>query len=212
MAELGYSAVGQTFGVSAALDGNSRVALVPATHSFLAPETIPSPPYEEVAGDYVETQAPPIDKPSWKSLSGMIIILVFTMSLLSLFACLGRADFGFPFLLFGYYVWCVSSSYEPSTTDEDMMYAKTTSLVQADRKTYRCVKLWLQSFALMTLIDALWISIAFGAWTCVYERNSDSEDTLACFNPDKHQTLIQSHGLHLFTLWISVVNFVLKVN
>eukprot|EP01057_Protomagalhaensia_wolfi_P001996 Protomagalhaensia_wolfi_Nauph_80__1995@NODE_2262_length_1145_cov_194_401447_g1767_i0_p1_GENE_NODE_2262_length_1145_cov_194_401447_g1767_i0NODE_2262_length_1145_cov_194_401447_g1767_i0_p1_ORF_typecomplete_len274_score27_38DUF2895/PF11444_8/0_27DUF2895/PF11444_8/2_1e03PIR/PF00399_19/0_38PIR/PF00399_19/1_1e04_NODE_2262_length_1145_cov_194_401447_g1767_i01871008 len=226
---LGYVPVAQSFAASYVGDGQLQAA----THSFVAPESHPIVPIKELPGDYVSPNVDTMDVPSWKSLSGITVICLMTAIVLSMFACLGRADFTFPFLLFAYMVWCWESTWSsikitqiPQLVTNKLekveikpvseVYEYTSSLVPASSRTIRNVQGATLLLILATCIDAIWIFAAYNAWTCDFSdlpsKDSDAPvDPLACFNPDTQTPLMITHGLHRWVLRISNVNFVLKV-
>eukprot|EP01056_Protomagalhaensia_sp_Gyna25_P005806 Protomagalhaensia_sp_Gyna_25__5805@NODE_856_length_2507_cov_313_895867_g676_i0_p1_GENE_NODE_856_length_2507_cov_313_895867_g676_i0NODE_856_length_2507_cov_313_895867_g676_i0_p1_ORF_typecomplete_len273_score32_26_NODE_856_length_2507_cov_313_895867_g676_i06841502 len=224
---LGYVPVAQSFAASYVGDGQLQAA----THSFVAPESHPIVPIKELPGDYVSPNVATMDVPSWKSLSGITVICLMTAIVLSMFACLGRADFTFPFLLFAYMVWCWESTWSsvkitqiPQSSKLEAVevkpvsevYEYTSALIPASSRTIRNVQGATLLLILATCIDAIWIFAAYNAWTCDFSdlpsKDPDSPaDPLACFNPDTQTPLIITHGLHRWVLRISNVNFFLKV-
>eukprot|EP01054_Gregarina_sp_Poly1_P005412 Gregarina_sp_Poly_1__5411@NODE_285_length_10045_cov_61_806174_g246_i0_p3_GENE_NODE_285_length_10045_cov_61_806174_g246_i0NODE_285_length_10045_cov_61_806174_g246_i0_p3_ORF_typecomplete_len275_score25_82DUF4579/PF15158_6/11DUF4579/PF15158_6/7_3e03DUF4579/PF15158_6/0_57DUF2104/PF09877_9/1_6DUF2104/PF09877_9/96_NODE_285_length_10045_cov_61_806174_g246_i063167140 len=235
--ELGYVPVAQSFAV-----GHVSTGWQAATHSFVAPESNPIVPVKEVPGDYVSPSVPSMDTPNLKSLSGIIICCLMTAIVLSMFACVGRSDFTFPFLLFAYLIWCWESSWSSAkitqiaqpappgvAADLEMkdvaeVYERTSALVPASARTVRNVQGVTLLLLLVTCIDAVWIFAAYNAWTCDFEDDPvlaggidlDAQqpitiDPLYCFNQDTQKPLIITYRLHRFILWISNINFVLKI-
>eukprot|EP00921_Rhytidocystis_pertsovi_P022267 GHVQ01035613.1.p1 GENE.GHVQ01035613.1~~GHVQ01035613.1.p1 ORF type:complete len:281 (+),score=52.27 GHVQ01035613.1:262-1104(+) len=131
----------------------------------------------------------PPDMPSYKSLPGCIITLILSMLILSLFICLGRSDFNFVFYLMGYYVWCIDA--DPS--DYEGLHRMMKSIQQ-----------YSIALCLACFVDVMWLFMGFSTWLC-------EEGGVECFQGDQDSKLRWTHGMHLFVLYLSMINFVFKL-
>lgn len=233
--DLGFVPVAQSFAAGHIANGPYQAA----THTFVAPESHPILPVKELAGDYVPLSVPTMDVPHLKSLSGMIVICLMTAIVLSMFGCMGRSDFTFPFLLFAYYVWCWESAWSTNKITQvarkqgeynnayhlepvSAVYDHTAALIPASYRTIRNVQGVTLLLVLVTAIDAIWIFAAYNAWTCDFEDppvqqiDLDTQreipiDPLYCFNQETEAPLIITYTLHRWILRISNINFILKL-
>eukprot|EP01071_Lankesteria_metandrocarpae_P003424 Lankesteria_metandrocarpae@DN2945_c0_g1_i1.p1 len=125
-----------------------------------------------------------IDVPSFKSLSGTIIVVILVMTVISLVTCLGRADFNFVFYLLGYLVWCIESEAvtitpynirtvgnrgsfvpEPRALRNDFNPSWVSSYV-CSRKMYRAVQQFTFLLLAAALVDIFWLLLAHSTWLC----------------------------------------------
>lgn len=214
---LGYAPVGQTFAAQLTYNGPQQASYIPATHTFVAPETaMPPEKYTEVAGDYVDTDPPPIDEASFKSISGLIITNCFVMTSISFFLCVGRPDFTLAVSLFGLYVWCISSAYDKGLKigNVSSYLVKTDALLVADPKTEHLVRKWTLMAMGALVVDAFWIFFAHAAWTCDFETKPKQESfpPTFCFDEDTDIGLISSYRFHRNILRLSVLNMIILVS
>lgn len=180
-----------------------------------------SPPFEEVSGDDFDPTVPEFDQAHFKSISGVIIMILMTMIVISIFTCLARPDFTLPFLLIGYYIWCIDSSWSPRRIWDykgqlvSEIYRNTVSLVYASDKTVKNIQGYTMVLGAVTVLDAIWILAGYAAWTCSFayrdEQSQQIRDELFCFDSDVHRPLLASLGIHSFVLKLSLVNLGLKV-
>eukprot|EP00917_Polyrhabdina_sp_WS-2016_P014261 GHVP01031248.1.p1 GENE.GHVP01031248.1~~GHVP01031248.1.p1 ORF type:complete len:227 (+),score=22.61 GHVP01031248.1:405-1085(+) len=152
-----------------------------------------------------------IDVPSFKSFSGLIIIIIFLQLVISLFICLGRTDFNFVLYLLGYYIFCIDCEKSSETNDilglrtgDESELPKGFYLYVASRKMEKSVYYYTLLLAVASLIDFSWVFIAKSSWTC---SNSDPS---VCFGKDDIR-MRSVYGIHQFTMIGSWTNLFLKV-
>lgn len=220
---LGSAPIAQSVGV---LDGKYG-----GVHSYVVPDTVAAEPFTEVPGDEVNLSAPAIDKCGWKTLSQLVIDGIFVSLVISVFTCVyGRADFTLPFLLFGYYVWCYHAHYTESEKytsfvksgkEISSLYEDTKSLRPANASTVKVIKTYTLLLGAVTLIDCMWILLAFKSWTCVFEGERPEYYDLDrqtvqvspptwCMDPTRHQALIATYRTHKICLILSTVGAMVK--
>lgn len=223
MKEPNYVPISQSFGVGAVYTNpaDQTTFLVPGTHTYVAPSVVPAPS-TIIFEDDNDDEQPAIDAAHCNSIGGTIISLLLVMLIVSLMSCMGRADFNFPFLLFGYYVWCIKSKWHPLkvnqvTVGKDLkaitvsdQYKETCSIRYADTFTIRNIQAFTYLLIGVSVIDIFWVAFAAAAWTCWFEHDN-GQGSFRCFNHTSHETLLHTYYMRVATLHLSIVNIFLKL-
>jgi len=134
--------------------------------------------------DVEEKKGLSIDAPSFRSLSGLIIVIILVMIVISLFICLGRTDFNLTFYFLGYYLWCLESEaiqiapFHPRQLAQNNNFRdnnrgnfrsswKTHFL--CTRKMYKSVQQYTILLVAASVVDISWLLLAFSTWMCEVE-------------------------------------------
>lgn len=116
--------------------------------------------------------------PEWRSVSGLIILILMMSLVLSLFLCLVRFDFNFVLYLFGYLIWCIDARHDvvPVNDTRNCLGSSQgqSELWVASKQTFRAVEWLTRLFGGAVLLDISWLYLAVPAWLCW----DDTEDNV----------------------------------
>eukprot|EP01070_Trichotokara_eunicae_P012640 Trichotokara_eunicae@DN9534_c0_g1_i1.p1 len=181
-----------------------------AAHTFIVPrsdfgfrpfpESVPPAPMRMEAG---EDDTLTMDVPSFRSLSGTIIVLIFIMLAFSVIICLGRSDFNFILYLLGYYIWCIESDKHRDRAHEKPAGQGMLNIsYYCSRNMYRNVYQYTIALSIASLLDSFWTVIGINAWLC------DPKDASCVSSKENLSSVLY---MHRFVVVLSTFNLLLKV-